>query len=242
MKILGIDIGGSAVKGAPVDTKTGELLAKRHRIATPERLTPAELVAVVAELAAHFKWKGRIGCGFPGVVHHGRVRFVGNLHPDFVGCDVAAMFAAATGARVSVINDADAAGLAEIRLGAGRGRTGSVVMLTFGTGVGSGLFVDGQLYPNSEFGHLPMKGRSAEKYVAASVREKKDLSFKQWACRVNEYLKLVQGVAWPELVIIGGGISADHKKWARHIRAGMEVVPAALYNEAGIVGAALAAE
>lgn len=239
MKVLGIDIGGSALKGAPIDTRTGKLLAERHRIATPNLLKPGEMGEALAALVRHFHWKGPVGCGFPGVVHGGTIKFIGNLHREFVDCDVSALFSRATKRPVSLVNDADAAGLAEIRFGAGRGVRGSVLMLTFGTGVGSGLFVDGELYPNSEFGHIPLKGRSAERWVAASVKEKKQLSFKKWAHRVNRYLHVVETLVWPELIIVGGGISADHAKWFKYLDIRSRIVPAKFLNEAGIVGAAL---
>ncbi|HEX2099552.1 MAG TPA: ROK family protein, partial [Candidatus Synoicihabitans sp.] len=163
MHVLGIDIGGSSLKGAPVDLTTGQLLAERHRIETPQRLAPAEMAAAVVRMVEHFAWKGAIGCGFPGVVREGVVTFVGNLHQGFIGTDVAQLFTEATRCPVAVINDADAAGLAEVRFGAGRGRHGSVLMLTFGTGVGSGLFLDGRLIPNTELGHIPMHGAPAER-------------------------------------------------------------------------------
>lgn len=241
MNILGIDIGGSAVKGAPVNTKTGRLLAERHRIATPEALTPGEMAAAIKKLAGHFKWKGPIGIGFPGVVHGNVIRTSANLHRDFIGLDAGRLFGRVAGARVSLVNDADAAGAAEAAFGAGRGRRGTVLLLTFGTGVGSALFVDGKLYPNSEFGHLRMKGRSAEHFVSAAARERRKLSYKKWAHRVSGYLNQIEDILWPELIIVGGGISADHAKWFKHLRVRTPVVPAAFLNEAGIVGAALSA-
>ncbi len=242
MKILGIDIGGSALKGAPVDTQTGRLIGEKHRIATPERLSPEEMAKAVAEMVAHFKWKGPVGCGFPGVVQHGVVHFTGNLHDDFEDCDVDALFSKVAGRSISLVNDADAAGMAEIAFGAGKGVKGTVLMLTFGTGVGSALFVDGVLYPNTEFGHLPMKGRSAERRVSAAAKDRHDLSFKKWAHRVSDYIALLESLVWPDLIIIGGGISADHAKWFRHLRVRSPYVPAKFFNEAGIVGAALHAK
>lgn len=239
MNVLGIDIGGSAVKGAPVDTKTGRLLAPRHRIATPKVLKPKDQAEVVRELAEHFKWKGPIGVGFPGVIHGGTVKFLGNLHQDFVGCDVAKLFGRATGCRVRLVNDADAAGLAEIRFGAGRGVRGSVLMLTFGTGVGSALFTDGHLYPNCEFGQFPLGGRPAEWRISAAAKDRKDLSYKEWARKVSDYLNIIEDLLWPELIIAGGGISADHAKWFKHLRIRSKIVPARFLNEAGLVGAAL---
>lgn len=242
MHVLGIDIGGSSLKGAPVDLTTGQLLAPRHRIATPTRLTPPELARTVGELTDHFHWKGAIGCGFPGVVREGTVTFLGNLDQAFVGVDVAQAFTEAARCPVTVINDADAAGLAEVRFGAGLGRHGSVLMLTLGTGVGSGLFLDGRLVPNTEFGHIPMYGGPAERWMAASVKDEQNLSYSEWAGRVNEYLRLVVKLVNPGLIILGGGVSADHEDWFKYLDVPTEVVPARFRNEAGIVGAALAAE
>ncbi len=242
MKILGIDIGGSAVKGAPVDTRTGKLLAPRHRIETPEWLTPGEMGQAIARIATHFKWRGRIGVGFPGVVHHGIIRTSANLHPDFVGLDAAAFFSTDVGHPVVVLNDADAAGVAEATFGAGRDATGTVLLLTFGTGVGSALFIDGRLYPNSELGHLPVKGRAAERLVSAAAKDRKKLSYKKWGGHVSDYLQVLESILWPELIIVGGGISADHEKWFKHLKIRTPIVPASFLNEAGIVGAALAAK
>lgn len=239
MKILGIDIGGSALKGAPVDTKTGVLLAERHRIPTPQALTPAEMGRAIADMAAHFRWKGAIGVGFPGVVHGSVIKTSANLHPDFINLNADALFEKATGSEVSLVNDADAAGLAEIAFGAGKGVRGTVLLLTFGTGVGSALFVNGVLYPNSEFGHLPHKGKSYERYVSGAAKERKGLSYKQWAREVDGYLGELENLLWPELIIAGGGISADHEKWFKHLTIRTPIVPAGFLNEAGIVGAAL---
>ncbi len=239
MKILGIDIGGSALKGAPVDTKTGELLDERHRISTPEALSPADMGKAIAELAAHFDWKGPIGVGFPGVVQGSFIRTCANLHPDFVDLDAVEVFEAATGSEVSLVNDADAAGLAEAAFGAGRDVKGAVVMLTFGTGVGSALFIDGLLYPNSEFGHLKRNGESWEKFVSGSAKERLKLDYPEWAALVSEYLQQLESLLWPELIIAGGGISADHDKWFQHLKIRSKIVPAEFFNEAGIVGAAL---
>jgi polyphosphate glucokinase len=241
MNILGIDIGGSALKGAPVDTKTGKLLAERHRIPTPEVLAPKDMAAAIKQLAAHFNWKGPIGIGFPGVVHGNVIATSANLHKGFIGLDAGKLFSKVVGLPVSLVNDADAAGAAEATFGAGKGRKGTVLLLTFGTGVGSALFVDGKLYPNSEFGHLKIKGKSAEHFVSASAKDRKGLSYKKWAHHVSDYLNQLENVLWPELIIVGGGISADHKKWFKHLKLRTPILPAAFLNEAGIVGAALAA-
>lgn len=239
MKVLGIDIGGSSLKGAPVDTKTGELLAERHRIETPTRLSPAEMGAALARMAAHFDWKGPIGVGFPGVVQGPYIRTSANLHPDFIGLDAAAEFERAVGAEVSLVNDADAAGLAEATFGAGRGVKGAVLLLTFGTGVGSALFVDGILYPNSEFGHVKRDGESWEKFISGAAKERRGLGYAEWAAEVSQYLRELEDVTWPDLIIVGGGISADHAKWFPHLKIRSRIVPAEFLNEAGIVGAAL---
>jgi polyphosphate glucokinase len=241
MKILGIDIGGSSLKGAPVDTKTGRLLAERYRVETPTQVSPKEMAAIVAQIAQQFKWRGPIGVGFPGVVQNSVARTAANLDKRFVDCDLAKLFSKASGCRVSATNDADAAGLAEVRFGAGHGYEGAVLLLTLGTGVGSALFYNGVLYPNTEFGHLPMFGRSAEKYMASSVKVAKDLSWAEWAKRLDEYLAMVEALLWPELIILGGGVSADHKKFLKYLKRRTRIVPAEFQNEAGIVGAALAA-
>jgi polyphosphate glucokinase len=241
MKALGIDIGGSALKGAPVDTVTGRLLAERYRVATPELLTPREMAKAAAEIAAHFRWRGPIGVGFPGVVHGTRVLTAANLHEDFVGADVGRLFAKSTGCRVAVINDAAAAAVAEMEFGAGRGFAGKVLLLTLGTGVGSALAYQGVVVP-CEFGHLPWKGKSAEKHVAASVREDKDLSWEEWGDRLRHYVHILERVLWPELIVIGGGVSTKHRKFFKYLKPRAKLVPAKLFNEAGIVGAALWAE
>lgn len=240
MKALGIDIGGSAVKGAPVDTKTGRLLAERHRIPTPEMLTPARMAAAVREIARQFRWRGPIGVGYPGVIHGGRMMTAANLHPGFIGRDGSRLFGRATGCPVSMINDAAAAGLAEMTFGAGRGFAGTALLLTLGTGVGSALFHRGVIFP-CEFGHLPYKGKSAEKHVAASVKERKDLGWSEWGGRLRKYLETLERVLWPELIVIGGGISAKHAKFFPYLHTRARVVPARFLNQAGIVGAALRA-
>ncbi|MFA6961083.1 MAG: ROK family protein [Opitutaceae bacterium] len=240
MNVLGIDIGGSAIKGAPVDTTTGKLLAERHRIPTPTALSPGDMAREIKKLAAHFKWKGPIGIGFPGVIHGGVIRTSANLHKDFIDLDADKLFTKATGMPVSLVNDADAAGVAEVRFGAGKDRKGTILLLTFGTGVGSALFVDGRLYPNSEVGHLKIKGKSAECYVSAAAKERKKLSYKKWTHKVSDYLNQLETILCPQLIIVGGGISADHDKWFKYLKLHTPIVPAAFLNEAGIVGAALA--
>jgi polyphosphate glucokinase len=241
MKILGIDIGGSAVKGAPVDTNTGRLLADRYRIPTPEVLTPAQMARAIADVTAHFQWRGPVGIGFPGVIHGTRIMTSSNLDKRFIGCDGVKLFGKAVGRPVSLINDAAAAGLAEMKFGVGRGFQGKALLLTLGTGVGSALFYRGVLIP-CELGHLPMKGKAAEKWVAASVKEKKNLSWAVWGHRLSKYVRVLEKILWPELIIIGGGVSAKHGKFFKFIRPRAKLVPAEFLNQAGIVGAALWAE
>jgi polyphosphate glucokinase len=237
-KILGIDIGGSAVKGAPVDIRTGLLLAERYRIDTPEVVTPVKMAKLVAEVAGHFHWRGPIGIGFPGVIHGPRILTASNLHQGFIGLDGGKLFSKATGCSVALINDAAAAGLAEMTFGAGRNFGGKVLLLTLGTGVGSVLFHRGEIFP-CELGHLPFKGKDAEKTVAASVRKKKNLSWSEWGRELNLYLSLLEKILWPELIIIGGGVSAKHEKFFHYLKLRTRLVPAQFLNQAGIVGAAL---
>jgi polyphosphate glucokinase len=239
MKALGIDIGGSALKGAPVNTRTGRLLADRLRIATPQPLTPLRMSRAVAKIAKHFKWRGPIGIGFPGAIE-GRCRIMtsANLHPKFVGVDGEKLFGRATGCRVSMINDAAAAAEAEMRFGAGRGFMGKTLLLTLGTGVGSALAYQGVVVP-LELGHLPWRGKDAEDLVAAAVREDQDLSWREWGCRLGAFIQTLESVLWPELIIVGGGVSAKHRKFFKYLKTRARLVPAEFFNQAGIVGAAI---
>ena len=241
MKVLGIDIGGSAIKGAPVDTLTGRLLSERFKIETPLLLSPSEMADAAGMIAAHFKWRGPVGMGFPGVIHGGTILTSANLDKKFVGCSGIKLFAREMGLHVALTNDAAAAGLAEMRFGAGRNFGGKVLMLTLGTGVGSVLFFRGSIFP-CELGHLQMDGRDAEKRVAASVKHRKDLSWKEWGTRLGHYIETLEDIIWPELIIIGGGISAKHAKFFKYVKTRARLVPAGFLNEAGIVGAALWAE
>ena len=241
MEILGVDIGGTGIKGAPVDVRTGRLLTDRFRLLTPQPATPQAVSETVAGIAAHFSWQGRIGCGFPAVIQHGKVFTAANISKKWIGADARSLFEQATDCTVTLGNDADVAGLAEMRFGAGRGRRGVALIVTLGTGIGTALFVDGVLVPNTEFGHIEVLGREAEKWAAESVREKKGLSWKKWAKRVDEVLWRLHAYIWPELIIIGGGVSKKYEKFRHHLSVPTEVMPAQLRNEAGIVGAALVA-
>jgi len=241
VEILGIDIGGTGIKGAPVDTVTGELCGERFRLPTPAPATPKAVSAAVAEVAHHFSWHGPIGCGFPAAIRAGQVRTAWHVAKEWIGCQAEKLFQEATGCPVTVLNDADAAGYAEMRFGAGQGRHGVVLIVTLGTGIGTALFVDGRLVPNTELGHIEIRGKDAEKRAAASVRENKDLSWKKWARRVDEYLQRMNSYLWPDLIIVGGGVSEKADKFLPLLTVETEVVAAQLQNEAGIVGAALAA-
>ena len=239
MKVLGIDIGGSALKGAPVDIRSGELVGERFKVETPTVLTPQAMALVVKEIAEHFRWKGRIGIGFPGVVQGPRTLTSSNLHKKFIGFDAEKTFSTATGCPVSLVNDADAAGIAEMTFGAGRGFQGTVLLLTLGTGVGSALFYRGVLYPNSELGHLPLRGRSAERFISSAARKRRGLGWKEWGTELGAYLRTLEMLLSPELIIIGGGVSAKSDKFFQYAKCRAPLVPAAAFNAAGIVGAAL---
>ena len=237
-KALGIDIGGTGIKGAIVDVDSGNLCSERVRLPTPQPSTPAEVTAVVVQLLQQLSWDGPVGCGFPSIVRRGVVQLASNVSEEWIGVNVPERFAQATGCPVSVVNDADAAGLAEIRFGAGRERRGVVLVVTLGTGIGSALFVDGLLVPNTEFGHLEIDGRNAERWAAGVVREREGLSWKKWAKRVDRVLQRMQLHLSPDLIILGGGVSKKHQKFLKHLTVETEVIPAQLRNQAGIVGAA----
>jgi polyphosphate glucokinase len=238
-KILGIDIGGSGIKGAPVNTKSGKFIAKRHRIETPNPATPLAVAEVIKGIAKYFKWEGPVGCGFPAVVLNGVVKTASNIDKSWIETDARELFTRTTGLPVWVINDADAAGLAAVRFGAGRGIKGSVLMLTVGTGIGSAFFIRGKLLPNTELGHLILNGQNAEKYTSDATRKTENLSWEEWGKRFNEYLMEMERLFWPELIIIGGGMSKKMHKFEDQLTLKTKIVPAELLNDAGIIGAAL---
>lgn len=239
MKALGIDVGGSGVKGAIVDLQTGEFIGDRHRIATPEPATTKALTRTVARLVGQFEWKGPVGCGMPGPVKGGMLMTAVNLHPSWVGAKAEELYSRACGRPVRVVNDADAAGIAEMKFGAGKGKKGVTVVLTLGTGIGSAVFVDGRLVPNTEFGQMEVRGKRGERRAAARVKKDKGLSWEEWAERLNEYLSSLETLLWPDLIILGGGVSRRAKKFMGLLSTRAKVVPAMLENRAGIVGAAL---
>ena len=241
MQILGIDVGGSGIKGAPVDIATGELTAERLRIKTPKGAEPQPVADVVAEIAKSFNWNGPIGIGFPAPIKTGVAMMAANISEKWVGTNADELFTKTTGCPSTTVNDADAAGLAEMEFGAGRGQPGTVIMITLGTGIGTAIFHRGKLLPNTEFGHLDMKGRDAEHRASDAVRQLEDLSWKKYAKRLNKYLAEMEKLFWPDLFIIGGGISKKSEKYVPLLTINTPVITANFLNEAGIVGAALAA-
>ncbi|MFI0453536.1 polyphosphate--glucose phosphotransferase [Actinomadura sp. 6N118] len=242
MEMLGIDIGGSGIKGAPVDLSTGEFAQERMRVATPQPAEPEPVVEIVAQIVDHYGWTGPVGATFPGVVVDGVTRSAANVSKSWIGLDAAKLFEEATGCPVTLLNDADAAGIAEMSHGAGKGKMGTVVMLTLGTGIGSALFVDGVLVPNTEFGHLEIDGHDAESRASAKAREDHELSWEKWAKRLSDYMSHLEALITPSLIIVGGGVSKKADKFVPLIHGvNAPIVPASLLNTAGIVGAAMAA-
>jgi polyphosphate glucokinase len=237
---MGVDIGGSGIKGAPVDLGKGLLDQDRVRLPTPDGAPTQPVAEVVAEVVGSFDTGGPVGCTFPAVIVGGVARTAANVDPAWIGSDVQALFSRTTGRDVVVINDADAAGLAEMRYGAGKDRDGVVVMLTLGTGIGSALFVDGRLVPNTEFGHLEIRGKSAEHRASDRAREDRNLGWHEWADRLNEVLGRLEALVSPDLFILGGGVSKKSSQFIDLLSTRADVVPAALLNNAGIVGAAIA--
>jgi polyphosphate glucokinase len=238
---FGVDIGGSGIKGGLVDLELGQLIGERVRIETPQPSLPDPVYGVVAEIVRSFDWTGGIGVTFPGVMKHGVAHTAANVDKVWIGTDVDAGLSKLIPGDVATLNDADAAGIAEMRYGAGRDKPGVVLMLTFGTGIGSAVFVDGQLVPNTEFGHIQVDGEDGERRASAAAREREDLDYPTWAKRVDRYLDVLEAGLWPDLIIVGGGVSKKAHKWVPLLTTRTPVVPAELQNDAGIVGAALAA-
>jgi polyphosphate glucokinase len=241
MEILGIDIGGTGIKGAPVDIDQGALTAPRQRIPTPEPSKPAAVAQVIAEIARLFSWSSAVGCGFPGIVRDGVILSAANMHKDWIGIEAQAVLRDATGCQVVVTNDADAAGMAEMKFGAGRDRKGVVLVVTIGTGLGTALFVDGVLVPNTEFGHIEIDCFDAESRASDAARQRDKLSWKKWTRRFDRYLNKLEDLLTPNLIILGGGASKRHERFIPQLTVQTQVLPAELLNDAGIIGAALAA-
>jgi polyphosphate glucokinase len=238
---FGIDIGGTGIKGAPVDLTSGKLTRERVRIPTPQPATPQAVAATVADVLKQCEWDGDAGATFPAVIKSGVACTAANVDESWIGTDVAGVLGGTTGRRIEVLNDADAAGVAEMAYGAGRGRHGVIVMTTLGTGIGTAVFLHGQLLPNTELGHLEIDGHDAERRASELVREKEGLSWEKWAKRLTTYYRHLEALLWPDLIIIGGGASRKADKFLHLVDIRTEIVPAQLQNDAGIVGAALAA-
>ncbi|MFG1810580.1 polyphosphate--glucose phosphotransferase [Streptomyces sp. NPDC049040] len=244
MNVFGVDIGGTGIKGAPVDLDKGDLSDERYKVLTPHPATPEGVIDGVHDVVTHFGWSGPLGVTFPGVVRDGVTRTAANVDAAWVGLDARKAISDRLGLPVMVLNDADAAGVAEMTFGAGRGHGGTVIVLTLGTGIGSAVFVDGRLLPNTELGHLELHGHDAEKRASVKAREDEDLSWEHWAHRLRKYLAHVEMLFSPDLFVLGGGISRKSEKFLPYLHGhglSAEIVPAELQNNAGIVGAAMAA-
>jgi polyphosphate glucokinase len=240
MNILGIDIGGSAIKAAPVNPAVGSLTVERLRIATPQPATPDAIADAVVKVVGHFNWSGPIACGLPSVIRNGIACTAANIDPSWIGIDVVALLSRRTGLDATVLNDADAAGLAEMHYGAGHKASGTSLVITVGTGLGTALFRDHILVPNTELGHLHLHGSIAEQVASAAVRTGLSLSYREWAKRFDDYLHRLEELFWPDLFIIGGEISKDHAQFFPYLTIKTRILPAALHNDAGIIGAAVA--
>ncbi|MCU0496102.1 MAG: ROK family protein [Anaerolineae bacterium] len=241
MEILGIDIGGSGIKGAVVDVTTGQFTQERYRVDTPQPSSPDAIANAVANVIEYFQWRSLVGCTFPAVVKQGVMQTAANVDPSWIGTNGQQLFEEQTNCPFIVLNDADAAGIAEMTFGSGKGRQGLVMILTFGTGIGSAMFQDGHLIANTELGHLELRGKPAEHRASNRIREEKELSWAKWTKRVNEYLQYLEFLFSPDLFIIGGGVSRKYDKFFPLLEVRTELIPATFFNDAGIVGAALAA-
>ncbi len=237
--ILGIDVGGTGIKGAIVDVETGQLQTERIKILTPKPATPEAVITVIRQLMAQLDYSGPVGCGFPAIVQNGIVKTAANIDDSWIGVNIEESLGRVTGFPVRAINDADAAGIAEMRFGAGRGKNGSVLLITIGTGLGSALFVDQKIVPNSELGHIYLKGMVAEKYASNIVRKNEELSWEEWGKRLNEYLVHLERIICPDLFLLGGGVSKKFEKFSEYLNTVAPVLPAESQNEAGVIGAAV---
>jgi polyphosphate glucokinase len=238
---FGVDIGGSGIKGAPVDLRKGGLVADRLKFETPQPSTPDAVALAVRKLLDHFEWAGEFGCTFPAVVQHGVVRTAANVDHSWIGVDGEALLADATGRMVKMVNDADAAGVAEARLGAAFDHNGTVLVTTLGTGIGTALFIGGRLVPNTELGHVELDGADAETRAASSARDREGLSWEEWALRLTRYYRHLEDLLWPDLIVVGGGVSRKAAQWLPLVQVRTPIIAAKMRNEAGIIGAALLA-
>jgi polyphosphate glucokinase len=240
MEILGIDIGGSTIKAAPVDPVSGALAQERLQINTPQPATPGAVSDVITKVIDSFDWTGAIGCGLPSVIRNGVACTAANIDSGWIGTNAIELFSAKTPGKVTVLNDADAAGLAEMNYGAGRDASGTTIVVTVGTGLGTALFRDNTLVPNTEFGHIQLNGGSAEEFASAAVKTSLNLSYSEWAKRLDDYLHCLEELFWPDLIILGGEISNDHALFLPKLTIRTPIMPATLRNNAGIIGAAAA--
>lgn len=240
--ILGIDVGGTGIKGAPVNIETGELTGERFRVHTPQPATPTAVTASIAEVARNFKWQGSIGMGFPAVIKQGVAQTAANIDASWIGADAQHLVQKLTGCPTTVINDADAAGLAEMKFGAGKGNLGEVIMVTLGTGIGTAIFAGGRLVPNAELGHLTIRGKDAETRSSVAARDSHKWSYEKWGDHLTEFFNELERLFWPDLIIVGGGGSKEWSDLKPHIKTHTPMIPAEMLNLAGIIGAALAAE
>lgn len=237
--ILGIDIGASGIKGAIVDIHTGKLQNERMRLVTPDPATPEAMAETFAELVNMHKWKGLVGCGFPSIIKNGVAHSAANISKRWINQDVEKMLSNASGCKVKVLNDADAAGIAEMRFGLGQGEHGLVVLITIGSGLGSAIFLNGELVPNTELGHMFLHGDIAERYASNNTRKRENLGWDEWGERFNEYLEYVNHIFSPDLILLGGGVSKKFLKYRDHFTVDVKVTPAQLLNAAGTIGAAM---
>jgi polyphosphate glucokinase len=240
MAVLGIDIGGSGIKGALVNEKTGELIGERFRLETPEGAKPEDVANVVGEIVKHFDYHGPVGAGFPAVILHGVVHSAANIDQSWIGINAEELFTEKTGCPCFVVNDADSAGVAEMEYGVGKEyQKGEILFLTLGTGIGSAIFVDGKLVPNTEFGHLEVNGKDAERRASDATRKRKNLNWDDWALRLQLILSKMEALLWPDLIVLGGGVSREWENFIPKLHLRAKVVPAMLLNQAGIIGAAI---
>lgn len=241
MDVLGIDIGGTGIKGVPVNIEKGEFLDERFRLSTPQPATPAQVISTIHEIVEHFNWKGPIGCGFPAAIKYDQVLTAANIDNSWIGKNAGKLISEATGCPTHVVNDVDAAGLAEMTFGAGRDHNGTVIMASLGTGIGTAFFTDGVLLPNTEFGHIILKnGEEAELFASNSTRKREELSWEVWADRLNHFFKYMDELLWPDMYIIGGGVVKYHGEFIQMLKSdSAEIVPAQLLNHAGVIGSAL---
>lgn len=239
--IVGVDVGASGIKGAVVNIETGELLTERHKLPTPNPATPDAMADTFAELLKILDWKGPVGCGFPAIIKKGVAYSAANIDKSWIGVNVEEIFGKTSGCEVIALNDADAAGIAEMSFGMGKDMQGVVMLITVGSGLGSALFVDGKLVPNTELGHVYLKGQEhvAEFRASSAAKKREDLGWKEWGGRLNDYLEHLDRVFSPDRVILGGGISRKYDKYKEYITTSIDVVPANLRNNAGSIGAAL---